>query len=195
MKVSGPKSAKVGAPKPTKQQPLSKLLATSTDSPNSRGVWFNGPTNSALRIAALSSGNNKVGGSILPAVPIPAARPKTESPALTSSPSVSPIQRGEMQQLCSAHGIHLDPESLEVLKACQVGAGTRSSHIFEQTPGEMSNLLRDNMTQTNGTKVDAFVEEFWDLVRNPFKPVKKGIAAPKRPKKATGKGVPGAKKV
>ena len=44
----------------------------------------------------------------------------------------------------------------------------------------MSSLLADNLANTPSSEIEAFVQEFWDLIRNPFQPVQKGMCSGSR---------------
>eukprot|EP01054_Gregarina_sp_Poly1_P009740 Gregarina_sp_Poly_1__9739@NODE_61_length_16710_cov_172_464520_g52_i0_p9_GENE_NODE_61_length_16710_cov_172_464520_g52_i0NODE_61_length_16710_cov_172_464520_g52_i0_p9_ORF_typecomplete_len188_score28_83R3H/PF01424_22/0_11_NODE_61_length_16710_cov_172_464520_g52_i038654428 len=101
--------------------------------------------------------------------PISAAVEQAQQSRLTNNttsaelPTLSANQRKEINLLCAHHGIDLDSDFLEVLATCQ-------------SSSDMNAVLRDNLLVQDPQSIDAFVEDFWDLVQNPFKPVKKGVS-------------------
>lgn len=87
------------------------------------------------------------------------------SPAIRSSAGGGEVydeQKESIRALCIRHNIVVDSDFVGLLLGCE-------------DIDDVSSLLSDNLKNPE-SEIEAFVQEFWDLVRNPFKPVQKGNA-------------------
>lgn len=173
--VWGESGSKRSSPETSTNQ-ATVSAASNTNAPNSAARSTAAPQAQAAKTSSATSVPAKAPPAPIKQTPISAiVGQSSETPTasdplkFSEPPTLNANQRKEISLLCAHHGIDLDADFLGVLAACE-------------TASDMNALLRDNLTVKDVQAINAFVEDFWDLVQNPFKPVKKGVANTITPK-------------